>query len=182
MDDRRRVIVQRFARWAAASATRQGSPVRGRVWYAHIDDVRIETLLSDRSPTEESFARWHREEVERLGGNARVPIGWAAKVVNMLTKVHVYTAGRGSPELHELIHPPIDNFLVNTILKKYSAQKEAECTKGDDIVRLCSLGKPISSITTYSRYLKVIEGLKMVAKSEGWALFETESLWDDGAQ
>jgi hypothetical protein len=179
MDDRRLVIVQKFARWAAASAARQGSPVRGRAWYAHIDQVHIKDLLSDKSPTADSFARWHRAEVERLGGNARVPIGWAAKIVNMLTKVHVYVAGSGAPELRGLIHPPIDNFLVNAILKRYSAGKQTECTNRDEIVQLCSMGKPIRSVTTYGRYLKVIEGLKMVAEFEGWTLFETESLWDD---
>jgi hypothetical protein len=181
MDDRRLLIIQTFARWAAASAARQGSPVRGRAWYEHIDHVRIKDLLSDKSPTAEGFARWHRAEVERLGRNAHVPIGWAAKIVNMLTKVHVYVAGRGAPQLRGLIHPPIDNFLVNAILKKFSARTQAECPNRHEIVRLCSMGKPIGSVTTYRHYLKVIEGLTMVAESEGWTLFETESLWDDAA-
>jgi hypothetical protein len=110
-----------------------------------------------------------------------VPIGWAAKIVNMLTKIHVYVAGRGSPKLRGLIHPPIDNLLVNAILKKYSRLKQAECRNRDEIIRLCSMGKPIKSVTTYGRYLEVIEGLNMVAESEGWTLFETESLWDDAA-
>jgi hypothetical protein len=43
------------------------------------------------------------------------------------------------------------------------------------------MGKPIKSVTSYERYLEVIAGLKMIAESEGWTLFETESLWDDNA-
>jgi len=181
MDDRSAVIIRNFARWVAASAARQGSPVRGRAWYEHIDRVHIEALVSDKSPSVESFSKWHRREVEGLSRNAKVPIGWAAKIVNMLTKVHVYLAGRGSPALLGLIHPPIDNFLVNTILRNYSARTEAECKNRGEILRLCSMGKPIKSFTSYERYLEVIAGLKMIAESEGWTLFETESLWDDNA-
>lgn len=85
----------------------------------------------------------------------------------------------GSTALLGLIHPPIDNFLVNTILRNYSARTEAECKNRGEILRLCSMGKPIKSVTSYERYLDVIAGLKMIAESEGWTLFETESLWDD---
>lgn len=97
MVERRVVIVRNFARWVAASAARQGSSVRGRAWYRHIDRVRIEGLLSDKSPSTESFASWHRVEVERLSRSAGVPTGRAANIVNMLTKVHVYRAGSGPP-------------------------------------------------------------------------------------
>lgn len=52
-----------------------------------------------------------------------VPAGWAAKFVNIVLKMRVFVAGEGHSSLRELIHPPIDNVLVDAIRKKYSKKR-----------------------------------------------------------
>ena len=114
--------------------------------------------------------------MEKLALTAGVQIGWAAKMVNMLLKVRVFIAREGDPSLPNLIHPPIDNLLIDAIRRAFpSTGLKAELRK--QIVGLCSTGKPISGITTYEQYLKVIEGLRMAARARMCSLFEIEALW-----
>lgn len=171
MPDRRQIIIDRFARWAAASAARQGSKVRGRKWYHAIDNIDFTPLLRNKRISREEFDRWHRREVKKLDKTTGSGIGWAAKILDMVTKVKVYLASLGPPELTELIHPPIDNFLIDAVKDKYRG-----CA---DIVKLCSIGKPISSLKRYEDYLRVIDGLRIVADKEGCSLFEVECFWED---
>jgi hypothetical protein len=175
-EETRQKIVSTFARWAAASATRQGAKVRGRDWYPAISEIDMETLLSFEPPSQESFAKWHQREVEKLKDRSGDCIGWAAKVLNMVTKVEVYLTHPERRDLAELIHPPIDNTLINAVISKY-------CPKGGDetsreIRKLCSLGKPINSVKTYSQYSDVIKGLRIVADLRNCSLFEVESFFD----
>jgi hypothetical protein len=152
----RQDIVYRFACWAAASAARQGSKIRGRSWYMPIKKIKpnLDKLLSDERPSQHKFTRWHETVVEKLCDDTAESAGWAAKILNMLTKVEVYLSGRGHPELKDLIHPPIDNGLIDAVIE--------ECRKGcwgDDtemIKRLCAKGKPINSMKTYAHYNEVI--------------------------
>ncbi len=81
--------------------------------------------------------------------------------------------GEGHSSLRELIHPPIDNVLVDAIRKKYSKKR----LQNRELRTLCDRGKPIKSMATYEQYLDVVRGLKMVAEREGWTLLEVESLW-----
>jgi hypothetical protein len=115
----RRIIVGRFALWAAMSAARQGCDLRGRKWYEHLARVQLANLMAAASVTRSSFREWHEREVQKLAFGAGVPIGWAAKMVNMLTKVHIYIAGRGDASLLAVIHPPIDNNLMAAIRRRF---------------------------------------------------------------
>jgi hypothetical protein len=155
-DETRQKIVSTFARWAAASATRQGAKVRGSKWYDFIKQIDMKTLLSSKPPSQESFAKWHEREVEELSRRSNDCIGWAAKVLNMVTKVEVYLARPERMDLAELIHPPIDNTLINAIIQKYCQGKDGDETS-KEIRNLCSLGKPINSVKSYSRYSEVIK-------------------------
>ncbi len=181
-DDPRRTIVHNFARWAAASSARQGSKVRGRDWYEPIDKIRndLGALLSDNRPSRDKFAKWHETVVENLRDDTHEVVGWAAKILNMVTKVEIYLAGLGHPELKRLIHPPVDNILIDAVIQKWREGCWGESSQ--EIRTLCSKGKPINSIKTYSQYLKVIEGLRIVANQMGCSLFEVERLWGENAR
>jgi hypothetical protein len=173
--DTRRIIIHNFARWAAASSARQGSKVRGRKWYDAINRIDFETLFSDECASPEGFGKWHAAEVGTLCRRTGEVVGWAAKILNMVTKVEVYIAELGPPSLKALIHPPIDNMLINAVINEYGRKDSGESR---EIKTACLKGKPINSITTYARYLQVIEGLRIVADLRGCSLFELESLWD----
>ncbi len=172
-EDTRETIVRKFARWAAASATREGASVRGHQWDKHIDTIDVKTLFSLKRPSE--FADWHEQEVMKLSCASRECIGWAAKVLNMVTKVEVYLARPERRDLAKLIHPPIDNTLIDAVIREY-CPREGGGEKSGEIRKLCSKGKPIKSVETYSQYLQVIEGLRIVAGLRKCSLFEVESL------
>ena len=178
--DTRQIIVHRFSRWAAASAARQGANIRGRTWYDRIDKIDRTFIFAERCPSEAEFATWHRQEVEKLThdhtGKVDEAIGWAAKILNMVTKVEVYLSGLGHPGLAKLIHPPIDNTLIKAIIDEYCRGKNGG-ERSREIRELCSIGKPINSIKTYAQYLQVIKGLRIVADLRECTLFEVESLF-----
>jgi len=137
-DDARETIIHNFARWAAASSARQGSKIRGRDWYEPIDKIRndLDALLSNKRPSKDKFAKWHETVVEKLRDDTREAVGWAAKILNMVTKVEIYLAGLGHPELKRLIHPPIDNILIDVVIQKCvkdagasGAKKSGSCAR-----------------------------------------------------
>jgi len=176
----RDTITTKFARWAAASAARQGPRhLRGRKWYQHLDQVDLAGLLTMSPPiSSAAFLAWHQREVEGLADRAGVQIGWAAKMVNMLLKIHVYIAGRGDSSLLAVIHPPIDNDLIDAIQREFPVN-DSHQPQNLEIWRKCKLGKPISGVTTYPKYSEVIAGLTLVSGRRGCTLFEIESLWGD---
>ena len=108
----RPTIISQFARWVAMSSARQAPSLRGHKWYPFIDNIDLDGLLREEKITPDAFAEWHEQQVTNLHMDTGVPIGWAAKIVNMLLKVRVYLAGQGSEELRKLIHPPVDNQLL----------------------------------------------------------------------
>jgi|SRR5215471_9115376 len=119
--DRRTKIIHDFTRWAAASAARQGAELRGRKLYPYIDGIDRDALLHMRPPdlTDATFERWYRAQVETLANASGLSVGWAAKIVNMTTKIEVYISGGGDPLLKSWIHPPIDKGLVDGISRAY---------------------------------------------------------------
>ena len=85
-------------------------------------------MFAERCPSEAEFAKWHQQETEKLtcdphGHKVDETIGWAAKILNMVTKVEVYLSGSGHPGLTKLIHPPIDNTLIEAIIDQYCRGK-----------------------------------------------------------
>jgi hypothetical protein len=177
MKERKERIIVRFACWAAASAARQGCDLKGRKWYEHLGRVDLASLFALPAPVSPAaFSTWHQREVEGLAAATGVPIGWAAKMVNMLTKVHVYIACRGDASLHALIHPPVDNLLVDAVKDEFPLEG-SERAANTEIRELCSLGKPISGVTSYGQYLEVIRGLTLASQRLGCTIFELEELW-----
>ncbi len=174
----RNTIITRFARWAAASAARRCPDLRdSKEWYEHLDRVDLAGLLTMRPPVSSAaFLGWHQREVEGLERRAGVQIGWAAKTVNMLLKMHVYIAGRGDPSLLAVIHPPIDNDLVDAIRREFP-KNDSHHPQNREIRKKCDLGKPISDVTSYAQYSEVIAGLILASERLGCTLFEIESLW-----
>jgi hypothetical protein len=172
----RKIIIERFALWAAMSAAKQGCGLRGRKWYEHLDRVDLASLIAAASVTRSSFREWREREVQKLAFGAGVPIGWAAKMVNMLTKVHIYIAGCGNASLLTVIHPPIDNNLMAAIRRRFPLNGPMKHVR---IRELCERGKTISGITTYAQYSEVIEGLVLASEYLGCTLFEIERLWNE---
>lgn len=154
---RERIIIE-FAMWAATSATKLGCPVRGGAWYPHLRKVNLADLFELTAPvSSERFSIWHRREVEALASRAGVPVGWAAKLLNMLTKVSVYIARYGDSSLQDLIHPPIDNRLVDAVHREFPIKGPSAQPSNHQIRIRCGRGSPswawfpMSSIWRLSR-------------------------------
>lgn len=174
---RERIIIE-FAMWAATSATKLGCPVRGGAWYPHLRKVNLADLFELTAPvSSERFSIWHRREVEALASRAGVPVGWAAKLPNMLTKVSVYIARYGDSSLQDLIHPPIDNRLVDAVHREFPIKGPSAQPSNHQIRIRCGRGKPILGVVSYEQYLEVIQGFRFVAERLNCTLFETEQLW-----
>lgn len=156
------------------SAARQGCPVRGRKLYPFLRSVDLAPVLDQgRVWTSGEFEGWHESQAVGLAASAGIPIGWSAKLINMLLKTRVYAGGEGDASLKAVIHPPVDNALVGEIRRRYPSRDAANA----ELRRLCDRGVPISGIASYDQYRDVIKGLRLVAARENCTLFEAESLW-----
>jgi hypothetical protein len=153
--------------------------VRGGAWYPHLDRVDLTSLLAIAPVTPSSFREWHEKEVERLASGAFVPIGWAAKLINILVKVHIYIARRGDSSLLAVIHPPIDNGLIKAVRREFPLKGPNKEPGNREIRDLCDAAILISGVTTYTQYLRAIDGLMLASTRRGYNLFEIESLWDE---
>lgn len=178
MTSHEKEIIAHFARWVSASAARQGPhELRGKKSYQYVDTIKlIEITAPKKSVSSEEFATWHKRTVESLSQRAHVPIGWAAKIVNMVAKVRIYLAKEGHPSLRKLIHPPLDNQLIDEIVRVCRRSKDKRINSKETI-RLIRQAKPIKGIKTYKQYTEVITGLQLVASHRGHSLFELELLW-----
>jgi len=122
---------------------------------------------------EREFAEWHREQTERFQRSAELinndfSIGWAAKAINVYLKTSAYVGDLGRPGLRSLLHPPIDTVLRNQILTRCGPELAAEVSF-----------RSIASISTYGRYLEIMEGLRRFGQTLAppCALFEVEQFW-----
>ena len=170
-------IVDNFARWAAMSSARQGCSLRGKKWYKHMNNLNFDRIMdTSKGPiTSSEFDEWHKETVERLAKEAKVEIGWAAKIVNMILKVKVYIHGEGRNGLKEYIHPVIDNKLIDELKKKYPLKSGNDKTR--KIRYWLDKAKPISGIKSYGEYEKIIECFRQISKDYKMSLFEVEKFW-----
>lgn len=100
-----------------------------------------------------------------------LPLGWAVKMINMYLKSRVYIAQeKVRPGLMSVIHPPIDSYLWEGIKNRYR--------KDSEIISKTHLVEKIQDIDDYeNKYMEIIKGLKMVAKSESCLLIEVEQFW-----
>lgn len=167
-DQRRQKIVHDFAKWTALSALRSGSPLKRAVRvYDLISKHADWPVLFDtaRAIDESDFDRWHEKTVQAFcEAEAALPVGWAAKIVNVYLKTRVYLAGEGREGLVSVIHPPIDNGLQRGLVKKFGPRPWKI--------------KRIKDIRSYQDdYLPFIHDFRSLAKEDGCLLIELEVYW-----
>jgi hypothetical protein len=168
----REKIITAYAEWTSFSATRSGCPVKSREKvYPLIRIPKYELILNgNNNIDQEEFDEWHRNNTLAIcQKESRLPIGWAAKLINIYLKTRVYLAKEGRPSLIKCIHPPIDNELWKGIKLKYGNK--------DEIISKTHIVSRIKDITTYDIYKKIIDRCRLIAKERSCLLIEVEELW-----
>ncbi len=163
--------IKDFAEWTAFSATRSGCPVKSRnAVYPLIRSPKNDFVFEGKEISASEFNRWHEESTLAIRTAAPVlPVGWAAKLINIYLKTMVYLAGAGRPGLIQYIHPPIDNGLWAGIRSKYA--------HSPNIISKTHIVNRIKENDTYDKYRTIIEGCRLIAKERGCLLIEVEELW-----
>ncbi|MBI5638823.1 MAG: hypothetical protein HZA17_00200 [Nitrospirae bacterium] len=164
-------IIHDFAEWTAFSATRSGCPIKSRdTVYPLIRTPNYEALLTGDEIIQDEFNSWHRDNTLAICHKEnRLPVGWAAKLINVYLKTRIYIANQGRKGLITCIHPPIDNGLWNGIMEKYGNDQK--------IISQTHIVNRIKDITTYDTYQTIIEGCQLIAKRRNCSLIEVEELW-----
>jgi hypothetical protein len=167
-NQKRKRIVHDFAKWTALSALRSGSPIKsGEEIYNLLDHHADLTALFDRAGAidEAEFDRWHEKAIlASCEAEPDLPVGWAAKIVNVYLKTRVYLAGEGRKGLVSVIHAPID-YELQRGLKKAFPNRPWKI-------------KRIKDIRSYKDdYLPFIRDFRSLAKEEGCPPIELEFYW-----
>jgi len=165
---KRNKIVHDFAKWTALSALRSGSPLKSATQvYDLIEKHGNLTALVDptRAIDETEFDLWHKNTVLAFcKAEPALPVGWAAKIVNVYLKTKVYLAGEGREGLVSVIHPPIDGGLQRGLKKAFPNRPWKT--------------KRIKDIRSYQDdYLAFIQDCRSLAKKEGCLPIELEFYW-----
>jgi len=113
------------------------------------------------------FMKWHEENTKKICH--RLGVGWSTKLINVYLKTRVYLAREGRPNLQEVIHPPIDNYLWRGIKKNFGDQPQ--------IISLTHKVQRIKDIKSYDTYSQIISGCRLVAKQLKCTLIEVDQLW-----
>lgn len=168
----RHKIAHNFSQWAALSALKSGSPLKSRDdIYPFVELGHFEVLLMTDEPISHSeFNKWHTDALGYITSDNRLPIGWAAKIVNVYLKSICYLAGIGRPNLVNHIHPPIDSGLWQGLKRSYRTQ--------NDIWNKVYSKTKIKDIQTYEQYSTIIDGLSDIARREDCLLIEVEKFWE----
>ncbi len=170
----RETIVDAFAKWTALSATRSGCPIKSRKdVYPLIELPNYNRLFRGKHISQKDFDKWHKKNTLKIHEKSKkLPVGWAAKLINVYLKTMVYLAGEGRPGLIQCIHPPIDNGLWAGIKKEYKNDN-----KDDEIKKQLHVFTGINKIKTYADYVKIIDLCRTIAKNRKCKLIEVEELW-----
>jgi hypothetical protein len=141
----RATIINAFAEWTAFSATRSGVPIKSRESvYPLIRMPNYEQLFVGSAITAEDFGEWHQRNTEAIANSSELPIGWAAKLINIYLKTRVYVGREGRVNLYSFLHPPIDNGLWDGI-EQYCNEKRLH-----EIRDQISIVRKIKDIGTYT--------------------------------
>ena len=188
-------IVTDFARWTALSATRSKSPIKSRKdVYGLLDKVDFSLLFEvDREPINDvEFDDWHKSTVaEMCQAQPELNVGWAAKIINVYLKTRCYVGGYGRDNLINVIHPPIDNPLMEELKRKYekrllsttrTTKKDVSYDVLEFLVNLSELAEfrnylGIGEVKTYQQYEAIIQSCKEFSKLYDCSLFEVEQFW-----
>lgn len=167
----RETIIKVFAEWTAFSATRSGCPVKSRKDVYHLIELaNYNYLFCGGNITQTEFNKWHEINTTRIhNANRKLPIGWAAKLINVYLKTRVYLAKEGRSGLIQCLHPPIDNGLWKGIRQKY---KNVAKIKKD-----LQVFTGINKIKTYDDYMIIINICRKIAGERHCKLIEVEELW-----
>jgi hypothetical protein len=169
----RKLIVNTYAEWTAFSATRSGSPIKARKdVYPLIRKPDYNKLFEGSTISEEEFSNWHQINTEKIANNSVLPIGWAAKIINVYLKTRVYIGREGRDNLCAHIHPPIDNGLWDGIGKYCKTNNLKKIEQKIFIV------DRIKNIDTYDKYSEIIDGCRDLAGHMNCKLLEVEQLWE----
>ena len=169
-------IVIAFARWTALSALRSGRHLKSRAdIYPLLDALPWDELLDVRRGEigTKQFSEWHRRAIEMITTRSPLPVGWAAKLINVYLKTAVYVGGLGRPGLGGLLHPPLDAGLWTGLARQFG-KDSAVCLKTHSRIS-------IQSIDTYDTYMTIIEGCALAAEAAGCTLIEVEQWWGGAA-
>jgi hypothetical protein len=164
-------IIHVFAEWTAFSATRSGCPVKSKdTVYPLIRTPNYQELLIGDEIKQAEFNSWHRANtLEICQRENLLPVGWAAKLINVYLKTRIYIANQGRKGLITCIHPPIDNGLWNGIKEEYGNDPE--------IISRTHIVNRIKDIKSYDTYQTIIEGCQLIANRRNCDLIEVEELW-----
>lgn len=173
MSDSRRQIVLDYARWTVLSALRSGAPLKSRASvYPLLDAVEFGQMLDSRTPvTSDDFDGWHRTQtLELRDRSSTLPIGWAAKMINIYLKTAAYVGELGPPGIGDCIHPPVDGGLWQGFRRRFR-DSNPELLK-----EVCCVER-IKDIADYDQYRRIISGCRNAATLLGCRLIEVEQLW-----
>ena len=171
-------ITHEFARWATHSALRNpGAPIKSRKdVYAALDVVDFDPLLDTRMGSIDSkeFVEWFTDALAKLmewDGDARLNVGWAAKIISIYLKTTCYLAGFGREGLRDVIHPPIDNQLIKALKQK--SWTDPNIPLG--LSKLPNTG--IIRNIDGEAYTFIMKIFVLIARERNCTLFEVEQFW-----
>ena len=169
-------IANRFGYWTARSAMRGWSQENvngtlGKLDWATLFDTGLGRIEQGE------FDQWHLNATRNIQGIAlqdgkgnpkSMPFGWAAKMVAIYLKTTCYLDGFGRDNLDYLIHPPLDNKLVDNLRRKFG--ESPHLVQG---LRSFSSIEGLSEVD----YHACIESCQRIAGHLGCRLFEVEQFW-----
>ena len=100
----------------------------------------------------------------------RLNVGWAAKLLNEYLKTKCYVGGYGREGLAELIHPPIDNGLIDGLNRHFGSNS--------DLGSQLDLLERMNNLDTYDKYDALIRICGQVAEIANCSLLESEQFWE----
>ena len=170
----REALVTDFARWVASCAVRSNAPVRSRnAIYNALDAVDFDPLFKTELGRIDSaeFGAWHKAAVACMRKvEPGLNVGWAAKILNEYLKTKCYVGGYGRDGLADVIHPPIDNGLMDGLKKRFGCDPDLG-------LQLESLPR-MSNLDTYDKYDALIQICGQVAEIANCSLLESEQFWE----
>ena len=170
-------IADTFGRWAAQSSMRTWSQENVDYALSQLDFAPLfDTEL--RRIERESFEQWlvgaivgtQKLKMEDNEGNAKgsMPLGWVAKMIGMYLKTTCYLAGFGRENLDNVIHPPIDNRLVQNLRREFRGSPQ--------LVQGLRAFESIRGLNVES-YYACIGSCRRIADERACKLVEVEQFW-----
>ena len=173
MTQPRETILRAYAEWTALSALRSGAPIKSRGDIYPLLRNGLFAQLEDRALGQVSageFDVWHESACAAIAvREARLQVGWAAKLLNIYLKSNAYVGGAGRPGLAAVLHPPIDAGLWLGLRRRFADRQ--------DILELTHCVTRIKDIADYPCYRRIITGCRLAATALGCTLLEVEQLW-----